>query len=430
MMSIIPESLKNIRFVKIFQRGFSYLKFFTFRLEFTIEDYQNKNIPSTWKTFRRTIMITLMTWTTIFCLGLLTFFRENHPFMSYSNFETILKTDRMDLFTLALFIMVITLEVMFLHLSSEVLNYRSSLVIFIIKNNNFDENELSEKSIKFLSKFYTITYLSGMIAYRLYIINGIATIAIAYYWAIIFYKENLITLKESILSMFAFGLIVTDLTYLIGQLFMTILLFIIFVIELFQVKLGELYKFVQKMFDHYSTYNGLKTIFWNQFQNKYVKLYAEIVDFNNSFDVMLFYIETVSKSSIIISCMFYSKQKEISQYCIMVIVSLMSTFICVTILYSRVARLPSYNRRCCKSIMNWLARTQWSSQESKFHSSMNINSMIIKSNFFAQVISDNKLGFTCGHLFFITKFKYIQLIILNMLLIILFYQKICINGSF
>nr|XP_027200279.1 uncharacterized protein LOC113794359 [Dermatophagoides pteronyssinus] len=362
-ISIIPELPKNVRFVTIFQRGFVYLKYFLFRLQFTLEDYQNKNIQWTWKTFRITFMLTSMTLTAIFCLGLLTLFPKDHPFMSFHNIETILETDR-------------------------------------------------------------------MIAYRLYIINGIATIAIAYYWAIIFYKENLITLKESILSMFAFGLIVTDLTYLIGQLFMTILLFIIFVIELFQVKLGELYKFVQKMFDHYSTYNGLKTIFWNQFQNKYVKLYAEIVDFNNSFDVMLFYIETVSKSSIIISCMFYSKQKEISQYCIMVIVSLMSTFICVTILYSRVARLPSYNRRCCKSIMNWLARTQWSSQESKFHSSMIINSMIIKSIFFAQVISENKLGFTCGHLFFITKFKYIQLIILNMLLIILFYQKICINGSF
>nr|XP_027200281.1 uncharacterized protein LOC113794361 [Dermatophagoides pteronyssinus] len=308
-ISIIPKSLKNISFVEIFQRNLIYLQIFTFRLKFSLEDYQNKNIPLTWKTFRITFMLTSMTLTAIFCLGLLTLFPKNHPFMSFHNIETILKTDRMDLFTMALFIMVITLEAMFFHLSSEVLNYR-------------------------------------MIAYRLYIINGIATIAIGYYWAIIFYEENIITLKESVLSMLAFGLIITDIAYLVGQMFTTILLFIVFVIELFQVKLEELYKFVRKMFDHYWTYNRMKTIFWDRFQAKYVKLYAEIVDFNNSFDVMLFYIETVSKSSIIISCMFYSKQKEISQYCIMVILSLMSTFICVTILYSRVARLPSYNRRC------------------------------------------------------------------------------------
>nr|XP_027200282.1 uncharacterized protein LOC113794362 [Dermatophagoides pteronyssinus] len=145
---------------------------------------------------------------------------------------------------------------------------------------------------------------------------------------------------------------------------------------------------------------------------------------------MLLYVETISKSSIIIAVMFYSEQEEISQYCVMAIVSLLSIFFYITTLYSRVARLPSNNRRCCKSIMSWLARTQWSLPETKFYKSFKgrkikvINRTTIKSNLFVQIMRENKLGFTCGHLFFITKFKYIQLLLLNFTLIIKFYKKI------
>nr|XP_027200277.1 uncharacterized protein LOC113794358 [Dermatophagoides pteronyssinus] len=341
-ISIIPKSLKNISFEKIFQRDLFYLQIFTFRLKFSLEDYQNKKIPWIWKTFQYTIFITSNALAAIFCLGLLSLWPESHPFMKYHDIEAILKTERMDLFILALFIILIMLEALFLHLLNEVLNYR----------------------------------------------------------------------------------------YHVGQFLLTVLSFIGFVIELFQVKLQELFQLVQKIFRRNWNNKILKKIFWNRFQVEYVKLYSEIANFNISFGTMLLYLETISKSSIIISCMFLSEQEEISQYCIMAIVSLLSIFFYITTLYSRVARLPSNNRRCCKSIMSWLARTQWSSSKTKFYQSINgrkikiINRTTIKSNLFVQIMSENKLGFTCGHLFFITKFKYIQLLLLNFTLIIKFYKKI------
>ena len=354
--------------------------------------------------------------------------------MKYHNIEKILKTERMDLLLLALFIMLIILEAMFLHLSSEALNYRSSFVKFIINNRNYDENEHSIKYLRLLKKFYTIVYLTGTIGYGLYVINCIATIGFGYYWAIIFYERNLTTMDELIVSFPAYFAICTDIAYRLGQMFTTVLSFIIFVIELFQVKLEELFKLAQRMFSRRWNRSGLKKIFWNQFQVKYVKLYAETADFNRSFGKMLLYIEMVSKSSIIISCMFYSEQKEISQYCITAILSLMSAFVCVTSLYSRVARLPSHNRRCCKSIIKWLARTQWSSSKTKFKNTITrqgiiiINRTTIKSNLFVQTMSENQLGFTCGHLFFITKFKYIELLLMNIPMIFMFYEQLCMDS--
>ncbi|XP_027200303.2 uncharacterized protein LOC113794382 [Dermatophagoides pteronyssinus] len=434
-LSIKPKFQKNIRFAKIFQRGLNYLQIFTFRLKFSLEDYQNRKIPRTWKTFRWSFLITLNALSAIFCTGLLALCPKTHPFMKYHNIEKILKTERMDLLLLALFIMLIILEAMFLHLSSEALNYRSSFVKFIINNRNYDENEHSIKYLRLLKKFYTIVYLTGTIGYGLYVINCIATIGFGYYWAIIFYERNLTTMDELIVSFPAYFAICTDIAYRLGQMFTTVLSFIIFVIELFQVKLEELFKLAQRMFSRRWNRSGLKKIFWNQFQVKYVKLYAETADFNRSFGKMLLYIEMVSKSSIIISCMFYSEQKEISQYCITAILSLMSAFVCVTSLYSRVARLPSYNRRCCKSVVCWLARTQWSSSKTKFENLITrqgiiiINRTTIKSNLFVQTMSENQLGFTCGHLFFITKFKYIELLLMNIPMIFMFYEQLCMNTS-
>nr|XP_027200280.1 uncharacterized protein LOC113794360 [Dermatophagoides pteronyssinus] len=424
-LSIKPELSKNIRFAKIFQRGFNYLQIFTFRLKFSLEDYKNKNIPWTLETFRWTFIFTPMTLAAIFCSGLLALKPKTHPFMKYHHIETILETNRMDLFVLDLFILSIILEAMFIQLSSEVLNYRSSFVKFIINNQNFNEARLPYQSLQFLRKFYCILYSIGTIGYGLYIINAIGTLGFGYYWAFIFLERNLTTIDEMILSVPAFAVMCTDLSYLVGQLFTTVLFFIVFVIELFQVKLKWLYKLSHKNFNNQCKKNRSKTIFWKNFQDKYVKLYAETADFNISFGKMLLYIEMVSKSSIIVSCMFYSNQKKISQYTITAILSLMSTFVCITSLYSRVARLPSYNGRCCKNIIKWLARTQWSPSKAKVNHPINerrirnINRTTIKSNLFVQVMSQNQLGFTCGHLFFITKFKYNELVLMNIPLILM-----------
>ncbi|OTF73252.1 hypothetical protein BLA29_014168, partial [Euroglyphus maynei] len=90
-------------------------------------------------------------------------------------------------------------------------------------------------------------------------------------------------------------------------------------------------------------------------------------------------------------------------------------------------RLPSYNRRCCKTLVKWLARIQWSNKTPRKNA---IKWTSIKSNLFLQVMTGNQFGYKCGHLFFITKFKYIELLMMNFPLVVLFYEKICMNASF
>uniref|UniRef100_A0A6P6XUE8 Uncharacterized protein LOC113791361 n=1 Tax=Dermatophagoides pteronyssinus TaxID=6956 RepID=A0A6P6XUE8_DERPT len=85
--------------------------------------------------------------------------------------------------------------------------------------------------------------------------------------------------------------------------------------------------------------------------------------------------------------------------------------------------LPSYNRLCCLSIHRWIARSQWSNVK------LILNRLplrySLKSRLFLQTMTRNQFGFTCGRMYFISKFKCIQMFILNFHMAIKFYKKIC-----
>nr|XP_027196923.1 uncharacterized protein LOC113791352 [Dermatophagoides pteronyssinus] len=97
-------------------------------------------------------------------------------------------------------------------------------------------------------------------------------------------------------------------------------------------------------------------------------------------------------------------------------------------LYFRIAHLPSYNQNCCLSIHRWIARSQWSNVERKqSHNRLPLR-YSFKSRLFLQSMTNNLFGFTCGQMFFISKFKYIQMFILNFHMAIKFYKKICLTA--
>uniref|UniRef100_A0A6P6YBI2 Uncharacterized protein LOC113796542 n=1 Tax=Dermatophagoides pteronyssinus TaxID=6956 RepID=A0A6P6YBI2_DERPT len=111
----------------------------------------------------------------------------------------------------------------------------------------------------------------------------------------------------------------------------------------------------------------------------------------------------------------------------------LSLFIYTNGLYSRAAQLPYYNRRGCLSIMNWLARLQYQQQQQQQNNNNNrpkrpisIRNQIC-SNLFGQIMSENHLGFSCGQIFPISKYKYVEIFIMNFVLILLFYKKICLT---
>lgn len=56
---------KYIRISDVINDCFECLKFYVFRLEYSLNEYEQRQIPWTYKTFKRTIWITLNSWINI-----------------------------------------------------------------------------------------------------------------------------------------------------------------------------------------------------------------------------------------------------------------------------------------------------------------------------------------------------------------------------
>uniref|UniRef100_A0A6P6YB92 Uncharacterized protein LOC113796544 n=1 Tax=Dermatophagoides pteronyssinus TaxID=6956 RepID=A0A6P6YB92_DERPT len=109
------------------------------------------------------------------------------------------------------------------------------------------------------------------------------------------------------------------------------------------------------------------------------------------------------------------------------IIGVLSTFLSSNGLYLLLARLPYYNQNVCKKLLNLIANSQ--QRQRRKYSLFNCNRLfylkqMIKSNLFVQKISTNQFGFTCGQIFFITRYKYLELFLMNFVLVLLFYKKI------
>ena len=123
--------------------------------------------------------------------------------------------------------------------------------------------------------------------------------------------------------------------------------------------------------------------------------------------------------SIITSCIFYSRQITMNSTNILAMLILMSGFIFTTIFYSRLMFPPKYNHHYCRLLLNQVAR------QAIIKHPDHRKKTIIKSNLFIQTMSNNRFGFHCGQIFFITKFQVVELFMMNLPLITLFYKKIC-----
>ena len=170
------------------------------------------------------------------------------------------------------------------------------------------------------------------------------------------------------------------------------------------------------------------TIVWNRFHYGYVTLYRETAKFNGTVRSILFYMETISKSSLIMATIFYSRQKVMGIHNTMAALVILFLFIYTSILYSRVVCMPSYNQQCTIHLSNWLARIQrkrFSNRKIRNICKRVVWQRFIKLNLFFETMMENGFGFTCGQVFLVTKYEFFKLLVMNIPFFILLYKKIC-----
>ena len=118
------ENSNTTKLNDILKRSFYYLKYYSLRLEYSIEDYNERKILKTFQTFQRSIWITINNWISIGFLILIIFFNNNNDLIiNIERIELMTKSNRLDLLFLELLIIFSLLELLWIFLFKMTLNY-------------------------------------------------------------------------------------------------------------------------------------------------------------------------------------------------------------------------------------------------------------------------------------------------------------------
>ena len=404
------------------RRGFEIIKFYNLRINYDLSDYEQRKISWTYSKIKRAILITLNEWISIVFLVCLIIWPHNDYVMSIDTFDKIIGSKRNDFIVIEMIIVFILHDYLWYHFLLEVIHYKSSMNDFFIDNWQYDDQQLAPQHRNYLIKFFQKSQFMAAIFLRCFIIGLLAIQFIFSYFSLDLFECHQINLTQLILSSTMFLSYIIQCIYLISDAFMSIS-FTVFIMEFFIVRLKQL-----------SSKSALllqnpRKLFWYKFHFEYVALYSETAKINSTARSILFFIELLSKSAVVICLLFISQQTKMNAQNTIVALAFMSTSSLVNILYFRIAHMPSYNRICWQSIQRWIARSQWLSlQRNVFTNSFPLR-YSIKSRLFIQTMTNNLFGFTCGRMFFINKFKFIQMFIMNFHMAIKFYKKICLKKT-
>ncbi|KAH7638161.1 hypothetical protein HUG17_9266 [Dermatophagoides farinae] len=436
MKHLIIRCNKNNCIQELVRQCFESMKFYLLRIEYTTDEYNNHLIPWKSRILQLTIWITAMCWLNIiFWIAILKWPEYVFP-ISFDDIDQMTAVHGSKLISFVSICAFSTLEYVWCATFYRLINYDLRINDLIVKYSQFGQNNLSERGHQYIYNLIRITNMfTG-------ILGSIRLTLLTIYFIllnIILFKsylhKNLISIIRIIISLPISTIIYCRLIYTIGQGFVAFK-FLIIIIEFYIIQLKELMYKTRQIFRHRNQENLIKInnrrYYFRYFQRKYSILYDEILKINQIVSIFLFAIDMLSKFSIIICALFYSQQIDMNLFNISFIISLILMFCSATGIYSRLANVPSYNQQCCRQIFEWNARFQSMSTNHNVKREWRRNfclhkRMVIKMNMFMQTMTDNHLGFTCGQLFSITKYKYSELIMFSIVLVLLFYKKICLN---
>ncbi|KAH7638042.1 hypothetical protein HUG17_9147 [Dermatophagoides farinae] len=368
--SFFWQKYTNGSLVEMLLNDFFWMKWFLFRLNISLNDYYHHRIRKTYETFKPTIWIIPISWSFLILTIIMFLWPLNTPSTELKFYEQILRLQSSDLITFQFFIICIMVElVCFFHLE-EIIKYRSRFLDFLIIDLAKYEPKINIETRQFMINFYFMEkFITIFIALNLIVI---AMCGMPYfYWCIIDYYRN----DQIIINEFLY-LLIHSLLWSIETLYVAGFFLIsggsfLFCLIYFKKRIQFLYNILLPLQNDKSSYFS-QQLYWNYFHNEYTILYDEIYRLNKSLKNLLLVIDILSKTAIIITCVFYSQQIQIKFMNTLIILASISTFAAANILYSFISIIPTYNDKCSRSILQWLARIQYTirlmqKQQNKFH---------------------------------------------------------------
>ncbi|KAH7638041.1 hypothetical protein HUG17_9146 [Dermatophagoides farinae] len=410
---------------RIFTEDLMMVRLITFRMNFSLIDYRYHRITLKYKTFKPAMVMTPISWIMITIFLSLIFWPNNRLLITAKHHEEMFKTPAMDLLFIQMVIMYTFLEMLWSFFMNEVLMYRSPWIDLLAIDIPIQEKKLDNKMRQNLINFIVIINFMTTILFLIMMVIMFSIGILMNYWYLPFYLDSRLTLIQYITGFPSTFLFAIDVIYTFAQ-FVTSAKLFLFYLLFFSCRIKQLYRISRSLINRsFYSYNLAKKIFWQQFFREYIILYSQMVRLNRSVKVILMFMEITTKSFVMICCVYFSKQSTVTVVNSIFILMAIITYIFTNFSYSRIARIPEYNKKCVQYLFQWLARSQFQNKrlDASIKRMVELRA-IIKSNLFVQTMTNNQLGFTCGHLFYITKYKYNELILMNIPLILMFYKQV------
>ena len=356
---LLPRQNHNEIITRMFNEELISTILLTFRLNFPLSDYYYHRVSINFKTFKPAFVITTISWLTISLFSSMIFFPNNQLLITTKHYEEMFKTPALNLLFSQLVIMFMILEYLSFFYMKETLMYRCSLIDLLAVDIPIQEKKFTTKMRQNLIKLFVLINFITTITYLDLIILIFSFSIIMNYLYLPFYLDNRITMIQFSTCFPSSLLIAMEVISLAFQLCTSGKLFLFYLL-FFTYRIKQLCRISWSIFNasFYSSYLAKKR-FWFQFFHEYIILYDTVARLNRSAKIALLSIELINKSFIIFGCVFYSKQTRMSVVNVAFIISAIVAFIFTNFAYSRIARIPEYNRKCNQYLLQWLSRSQF-----------------------------------------------------------------------
>lgn len=444
-IGVIPVKMRSFhRWMKlkkinqIFEFYFISFKKYSLRLDYSFEEYERKTIVWNFKRLRRFIWITLRAWFVIISLFIIIQWPRATKF-GIHHLDARISIDRYDLLYGHILILTLVLEIAsyrFLRLlfCYDLRMNRTLRNLIEFDRNGFDAmpNDILDSLIKnhlmlalFLRISYNLVHIALILMHLYFFCDWFLE-----------YLSNRLGLVQMITVIAINHQLYRQSFFITGQLLFDIFSFS-FVGKYYLKKFQHFVELFRKTFTNDYGINKMKRIHlirnFHRFCCKYVEQSYEIASWNHSVRGSFFIIETFSKCSMIFLVLFYEGQTKINMLSLLIICLGLDFSAILVCFLAKISTFDTLNGVLSRSML---------SQQSRIYSErfrLKSNDCVgykndsttnrfalndeIRRNFFVQNIASNPMGFSCGNIFHITKFKYFEMQSLNCVLILLFYKR-------
>lgn len=403
----------------------NHIKIFLVRYDFSKTDYFNKNIKLK---FELSFVQTFIQWAILSVL-LCVFFKI---FPSFDAFIVVwgkaIRVQHYDVFISTPIIGFIAIEKIFYKSFGQLLRYKNGMIDTVFELADNIEGEVSRiEKLSYLD-FYSKSNYYSTLGYKLSSFCLIPLVLQLSYLSVVEYLKASITARQLVLYIWMFILMNLNAANSLSAIYV-ILPDFIFILKIFRSKFIKCQIFLKY------TNASLNVSFLNKFITEYIHLHRRISNYNCTLSGQLQVEDLVFKLSGIIVWIFYIKQDEPLNHVSYIILFLYTATYCIfQLVLSRLGYFPEQNGKSYQYLNSLNARSQkvdvfQRKRSVNYFYTFNPNEKLrklIKVNCFVDFMASNKLGFTYGNQFLITKKEVFTNLFHDFYFLTLFYKRLSV----